>query len=226
MGAPIGIPDARSLAAEAPGIRNLVIDLGGVLYAIDPARAATAFQQLRPAGLPALPVAEALAHPMFRAIETGDMSPADFRQTLRSDFQLEATDAELDAAWNALLLQLIPGRVEQIRALCSQYRCILLSNTNLIHQQALAAECKPAFEPLERVFFSYDMGRRKPDPRIYLDALTAMGMSPAESLMIDDSPDNIRGALKAGLKGIVCGPEAFDFEMLTEILTTSSNSVK
>lgn len=183
-------------------LRNLVFDLGGVLYAIDPPRATRKLLGFMPESARKTPEAWFLeGQALFDALEAGHISPAEFRDQLRNSHGLQASDAAIDTAWNSLLIGVLPGRAEAIADLKGRYRLILLSNTNLIHQIALRDECAPLFAHFERLFFSYEMGLRKPAPIIYTTALQEMGMDPAESLFIDDNRDNVRGAEDAGLRG-------------------------
>ena len=182
-----------------PAFRNLVFDLGGVLFAIDPPRTIAALTALRRADAGAPRMAEAQA--LFDRLEAGLVDPPGFRAALREVLELDADDAAIDRAWNALLLGVIPGRVEALALLRQRYRLILLSNTNIIHQTEIRAACTPLFAQFERLFFSQDMHLRKPDPEIYRQALAASGMAPAESLFIDDNLPNVAGAVAAGLHG-------------------------
>lgn len=187
-----------------PVLRNLVFDLGGVLYAIDPPRTVAALSALRRPDAGPAPMAEAYA--LFDLLEAGLVQPHDFRTRLRDLLSLEADDPAIDAAWNALLLGVIPGRVAALASLRQRYRLILLSNTNSIHQANIKDACAPLFAQFERLFFSQDMHLRKPDPQIYLQALEVAGMTPAESLFIDDNLPNVEGARLAGLQGFHFDP--------------------
>jgi putative hydrolase of the HAD superfamily len=60
----------------------------------------------------------------------------------------------------------------------------------------------------DSVTFSCAEGVAKPDTAIYLKAAVKLGVKPGEAIFIDDKPEYIDGAVKAGLKGIVfkdCG---------------------
>jgi FMN phosphatase YigB (HAD superfamily) len=49
--------------------------------------------------------------------------------------------------------------------------------------------------------FSYAAGCVKPEPRIYLDAINQLGVSPADALYIGDGGDDeLAGAERAGLR--------------------------
>jgi 2-haloacid dehalogenase/putative hydrolase of the HAD superfamily len=56
----------------------------------------------------------------------------------------------------------------------------------------------PAFGRLGGVVISAETAILKPDPRIYRQACERFGLTPAETLFIDDSPLNIEGARALG----------------------------
>jgi len=51
--------------------------------------------------------------------------------------------------------------------------------------------------------FSCLLGVRKPDPRMYLDALGKMGLPASETVFIDDFEDNLAGAEACGIRPIL-----------------------
>ena len=185
-------------------LQNIVLDLGGVLYAIDVALTGHALQRL--AGPKAKPLT--VENELFHAFERGEMDNATFRNALREALDANCTDADLDQAWNALLLGPIPGRIEWVRKLSERYRVILLSNTNVIHAEVWGPECTEMFQAMEKTWFSFDLGLRKPDLEIYRSVLSAMGMEPSKSLFLDDSEANLQGAEAIGMPGILIDPRS------------------
>lgn len=55
----------------------------------------------------------------------------------------------------------------------------------------------------DRFLVSSIFGTRKPDPAIYGAAVDHLGFAPAETVFIDDLPENVAGARAAGLHGLV-----------------------
>ena len=114
----------------------------------------------------------------------------------------------IDVAWNSLLLDLPPERVELLKKLRENYRLFLLSNTSSIHitQVNKILEATTGIEKLddlfEKVYYSYDMGLMKPDPAIYLQVLKEQGLEAEETLFLDDNADNIAAASKLGIDTI------------------------
>lgn len=78
-----------------------------------------------------------------------------------------------------------------------------------------SAETFPAFRRrfdfarhFSGVVISGEEGVVKPDPRIYAIAIERFGVDPARTVFIDDRPDNVAAARKAGLMGIeFTGPD-------------------
>ena len=177
----------------------LIFDFGNVLIEIDPARSIEAFQTLG---------AQADLHldaDFFHDFETGAIRAAEFRRALRSQLRWASADSSIDRAWNALLLEIPPKTLHVLRSLRAQgYRLALLSNTNPIHIDEVRRRLGPFgygefARCFERIFYSYEMGLRKPDPAIYAAVDRELGItSPAEVLFIDDNAANIASAAAYG----------------------------
>jgi putative hydrolase of the HAD superfamily len=176
----------------------LIFDFGNVLIEIDPTRSIEAFQAL---GAKADLNLEA---EFFHDFETGILSAAGFRDALRSQLKWAASGSSIDRAWNELLLEVPPRTLANLHQLRAKgYKLALLSNTNPIHIDKVRrlgpfgygefARC------FERIFYSYEMGLRKPDPAIYAAVDRELGIdNPAEVLFIDDNSANIASAAKHG----------------------------
>lgn len=189
-------------------IRNIIFDLGDVILNIDVPIASKSF-----ADLSGREQSEILTifkeNELFRQFETGLMDEPTFRNYVREILNFpDLSDEAIDTAWNSLLLDLPPERVELLRKLATQYRLFLLSNTSSIHitqvNKILEASTGVAqLEDLfETVFLSYEMGLMKPDSRIYQEVLDKAGLKAEETLFLDDNADNIRSAAQLGIETI------------------------
>ncbi|MGO8609378.1 hypothetical protein ACC848_41175, partial [Rhizobium johnstonii] len=78
---------------------NLLFDFGGVLINID---YSLTVEAMRGHGS-AIAFTQAAQAELFDQMETGQLSPEQFRAGLRQHYGLKASDEELDAAWNAML---------------------------------------------------------------------------------------------------------------------------
>lgn len=190
-------------------IKNIIFDLGDVIINIDVPRAAQSFAEL--GQLPLEDVQRLIQHnEVFKKFETGQLSAPDFRNYIRELLvHPEWTDDQIDEAWNSLLLDIPPQRVETIVALAQKgYRLFLLSNTSTIHVEEVNRILQrttgiPKLDVLfEKLFLSYEMGVMKPHHDIYHGVLNDAGILPHESLFLDDNADNIRAAGEVGIQTI------------------------
>lgn len=177
-------------------VSTLLFDLGGVLYNINVQRTRDSLSLLAQH-----PIDYSLSSQddVFSEYESGKLTSAEFRQALRNIYSIAAEDEEIDAAWNALLIGVFPGRAELLRLLRQRYRLALLSNINEIHHRYIAEQCRELFGELDHVFLSYQVGMRKPNADIYHHVLQELGAQPQEVLFFDDSPLNIYTAGQLGI---------------------------
>jgi putative hydrolase of the HAD superfamily len=189
-------------------IKNIIFDLGGVIIDVVFERSTAAFEALNPA-LKDIIWRDTFQSDLFWDYEKGFISDAEFRARVIKTFRLPLlSDHDFDTAWNALLGDIPPARIEVLQQLATQYRVFLLSNTNAIHirgvEQILQARTGIAQLPplFERCYYSYDMGKRKPDPTIYQQVLEENGLNPAETLFLDDNLDNVHAAQGLGIATI------------------------
>ncbi len=72
--------------------------------------------------------------------------------------------------------------------------------SNLPRSIGEALRITPGFlDPFDHLTFSYELGIVKPDAAIYHHALRGVEVAPGEALFLDDRPENVEGARKAGL---------------------------
>jgi len=85
---------------------------------------------------------------------------------------------------------------------------LLLSNTNEIHEAAFNKILEDergianigAF--FDRVYLSHRIGMRKPDVTVFERILEENNLKAEHTLFIDDSPQHVEGARKAGIRAI------------------------
>ena len=111
-----------------------------------------------------------------------------------------------DRMWAAgVRMSAIPGAQEALQAvLDAGFRCAAISNTIFSARRMSAALTEAGIEaPLEFLLSSADLGRAKPEPRIFELALDRLGVPAEETVYVGDSWKNdVRGALEAGLRAI------------------------
>ena len=186
------------------GIKNIIFDLGGVIYAVDYHKTIGAFEALGIEDFESV-YAKAGQSDLFDDLEVGKISKAAFCDKI---IQLAGTQMgkdEITNAWNAMLLDFMPDALESLKRLNGRYRIFLLSNTNEIHIQEIAnrvgdAAFKDFCALFEKVYLSHEMGLRKPHPELFTHIVKEQELNSTETLFIDDSIQHVQGALKAGLK--------------------------
>ena len=84
------------------GIKNLIIDFGGVLIDLDRQRCIENFAKL---GMPNVETMLDVCHQQgfFLQHEKGLITSAEFRNAIREQIGKVVTDARIDAAWNSFL---------------------------------------------------------------------------------------------------------------------------
>ncbi|MFH0999488.1 MAG: HAD family phosphatase [Bacteroidota bacterium] len=185
-------------------IKNIILDFGGVIYAIDHQRTKNAFSDLGLQSFDEL-YGHTIQTKLFEEFEKGNISPSVFRGEIRKFISKTVSDAELDTAWNALLIDYNLSSLRAISYAKKHYRLFLLSNTNQIHfrhymAQLEAMNQKETFlNSFSKIYFSHQIGMRKPDLEIYENVLRENNLVADQCLFIDDLNVNIVASRRAGL---------------------------
>jgi FMN phosphatase YigB (HAD superfamily) len=138
------------------------------------------------------------------SFEKGEISRDNFLLGIQKHIPNASID-EILAAWNAVLLDFPLHRLEFLQLLSQKYRLFLLSNTDAIHinhfeQREGASFYSDFYQCFEKVYFSYEMGMRKPDTEIYHALIRQHELSPKRTLFIDDKKENTDAAKALGLE--------------------------
>ena len=137
---------------------------------------------------------------LFDQFETGHISSDEFVTGIQQMHSVPVSNELIVTAWNAMLGGVKKNELDYIKNLKSNYRTILLSNTNEIHISAfekdmsnnqMLAHFKCCFE---KIYYSYRMGLRKPHAICFEKVLKEQQFNPKETLFIDDSSQHIEGA--------------------------------
>ncbi len=188
-------------------IKNIIFDWGGVITDLQFNATKEAFRDLGftifDDASSRLPMNE-----LFLPFETGKIGPDEFRKGLRKYTTATVSDSQLDKAWCAMLGELPPERWEILGKAQNHFRTFLLSNTNAIHlgyyfgylQKIYGTNGYTHF--FERTYYSHILGLRKPNADIFEYVIKDAGISPIETLFIDDYGENIETARKLGFRTV------------------------
>lgn len=185
------------------GIKNIIFDLGGVIYAIDYQATIKAFEALGIKDFEQI-YAKAGQSDLFDTLETGRISKTEFLSEIKKYLNSSISDDDVINAWNAMLIDFMPDAIKCLKALNGDYRIFLLSNTNEIHIEEIKSRVDEVFyaefcQLFEEVYLSHDLGLRKPDTEVFTHIIREKGLAPSETLFIDDSPQHVEGTIQAGL---------------------------
>lgn len=191
---------------DPKSITNIVFDWGGVIINIDYQATINAFGKLGFEDFKAF-YSQKSQNEFFIRFETGKATPGQLRDYLRKELNKNLSDKEINDAWGAMLLDIPESRIETLKRLRSNYRLLLLSNTNQLHEELVLPridnEIGFSFLSLfDRYYLSHHLGMRKPNIDIFEHILQDDNIRANETLFIDDTEINIDTA--AGLGIIAC----------------------
>lgn len=185
-------------------IKNLLFDLGGVIFDIRRERCVEAFERLGLAEADAL-LDNACQRGVFKEIEEGSIEPDEFRQRIRSMISREVSDREIDHAFCQFLIGIPAHRLENLRKLREKYGIYLLSNTNpIMWHSKIAEEFRKEGQNIDDYFdgivTSFEAKSMKPDSKIFEYVVSSLSILPEETLFLDDAQCNLDTASSLGFK--------------------------
>jgi putative hydrolase of the HAD superfamily len=136
--------------------------------------------------------------------EKGKVTELEFIQSFHQ-FIPNASLEEIRGAWNTIIGEFPLYRLEFLQMLSyKKYRLFLLTNTDEIHISRFEHNVGVSFfsdfyQCFEKVFYSYEMGMRKPDPAIFTTIMSKYDLSPKRTLFVDDKKVNTDAAASLGL---------------------------
>jgi putative hydrolase of the HAD superfamily len=136
--------------------------------------------------------------------EKGKISEMEFIIGLQN-YIPNASIHQIREAWNSILLDFPLYRLEFLQMLSQKYRLFLLSNTDSIHierfqHRAGISFYRDFYQCFEKVYFSYELGMRKPDADIFEFVIKEHNLLLKNTLFVDDNLQNIESAEKLGLQ--------------------------
>lgn len=189
------------------GIRHIIFDLGGVLLNLDYQLTEKAFVKLGITNFPEM-YSQLKQSTLFDDFETGGIPQDEFINALQKAAGITVSHSDMVMAWNAMLLDFPLRRLQILQQLRTYYDLLLLSNTNEIHEEAFnkiiySAHGMPNLGVFfDKVYLSHRIGMRKPNVEVFERILNENSLQPQHTLFIDDSPQHIEGAKKAGIQTI------------------------
>jgi HAD superfamily hydrolase (TIGR01509 family) len=202
-------------------IKNILFDLGAVIYDIDFNRALNSFEQI---GIPNPQniYGKMNQNPIFDEFDRGECSSHQFIDFIKS-FATKPLDAvEVAKAWNNLLIGIPLERITLLEKMKKKHNTFLLSNNNALHYAEImnymnlnhhGVDLNALFHD---TFYSHLIGSRKPEQKAFDIVIEKTGILPIETIFLDDSPQHLETAKKMGFNCIHITPEVTVFDALRD----------
>jgi putative hydrolase of the HAD superfamily len=191
-------------------VKNIIFDLGNVLYDIDFEIMYKRFHEL---GIPNFENHFTLnqSDPLFFDLEKGFIDEVTFCSRFNQLYNLSLNKDQIIEAWNSLLIGFREKSLDWLKSNQSNFSLFLYSNTNQPHQDYFLAqytrEIGGDFNTLfKKPYYSHEMGMRKPDPASFQYILDQEGLKAAETLFIDDNEPNVAAAASVGFQVLYLQP--------------------
>lgn len=204
-------------------IKNIVFDLGGVIFRIDKNQAIKRFNEVG--------FDDAAAYldsftqvGIFGDLESGRIGAEQFRRRLSELAGKQLTLDDCAHGWQGYMAELPQRNLDKLIELRQRgFRLSLLSNTNPFMMQWARSD---AFDGrghgldyyFDALYLSYEMGVMKPDSRIFEMMLQGEKAEPQETVFIDDSAHNTQAAAAMGIHVLQPDNGADWHEMLEELI--------
>jgi putative hydrolase of the HAD superfamily len=179
-------------------INTIIFDFGDIFVNLEKETSINEFKKLGLDG----PNEELLA--MNDLFERGKITELQFIEGFQK-YIPEADMLDIRKAWNSVIGEFPLYRLEFLQMLSTKYRLFLLTNTDAIHisrfeHMAGISFFSDFYQCFEKVYYSFEMGMRKPEPEIFNYILKKHDLSPKRTLFVDDKKENTDAAAALGIQ--------------------------
>jgi glucose-1-phosphatase len=138
---------------------------------------------------------------MHSKLEVGKISPSFFFNTIKERIEIDMNENDFFALFSSKLFEEIKTTFSLIKELKQNYKVALLSNTNKIDFDYVIKKSE-LFPLFDSVTLSFEIGHKKPEKQIYIDAIEKLNLEPEECVYIDDIKEYSDAASNLGMHGI------------------------
>ena len=185
-------------------IEAVIFDLGNVLISFDHTIAAKKIVALSNKPFPEI-FQLFFDSGITGLFEEGRLTPKEFFLKIKEMLDLKIDYEDFLPIWNGIFFMTEDNRrvYEIASSLKGRVKLALLSNINVLHFKYLKENFQ-IFAPFDCVITSFELGRRKPDPLIYIRTMEALKVSDARNVFYtDDRKELVEKAKELGIKGFV-----------------------
>lgn len=139
-----------------------------------------------------------------KKFETGKINEEEFLQGIQKHIP-NAALPDIKSAWNKGIGEFPLYRLEFLQKLTQSYRLFLLSNTDPIHMEKFEQDAGASFysdfyQCFEAIYFSHEIGARKPEEKAFYYLINKHEIQPKRTLVVDDKEINIKAAEALGFQ--------------------------
>ena len=183
-------------------IKNILFDLGGVLFPLSIQATIDAFKNA--ANVSASQIDKWLQDSdLCYRYETGRCSTEEFRNGFNDISPIKLDEATFNRCWNAMILNYPEHHTALLNALRSKgYNLYILSNINELHVNYVEKLAQWPQNLFVKKYYSNEIHLRKPDRECYEYVINDSKIDPTETLYIDDRADNAAMGVSLGFQTI------------------------
>ena len=185
-------------------INCLIFDVGKVILFFDNALFFRKLAEYSPYSAQYMAQRAPLHRDLIHSFDTGRIGPEDFYAEVVQTLEADVGQEKFFRMYNDVFFLNSPV-LDLLRRLKVHHRMILLSNTDVERFGFIRIKFPEIFL-FDEYVLSYEVGRMKPHPEIYEEALKKAQVPPQQCVFIDDLPENIEGARGLGMNVILYGP--------------------
>jgi epoxide hydrolase-like predicted phosphatase len=207
-------------------VRAVIFDFGGVLYTTPNPRWLRPLQRLlriQDTGLILMTHMSPLQSPLVMDIMTGKTDERaaweEFARNWRVSPDLLARLQQRASSPKRLNVQLLT----YIKGLRSRCRTAVLTNAGTGFRR-MFCEAYDLESYVDQVIISAEEKLAKPDERIFQLAAARLEVQPDEAVLIDDLPENVEGALAAGMQALLYQNNQQVMQCLEQLLSAAPGS--
>lgn len=197
-----------------PKISTIIFDFGGIFLNLDHQKTFDAFSILLGEEV-TKENALAVIGECLHDIEKGTITNEVFLWKIQKLMDGNLDPLDIINAFNAMLLDVRNEVFSFLKDIRKRYKVILLSNTNAIHIDHVVKNVLEKENGImdwesyfDTVYYSHNMGMRKPDHNIYEEVIKREALNPLEVLFIDDTRENVTAAMECGWNAVQHDPNA------------------
>lgn len=135
--------------------------------------------------------------------ERGEISAADYFESLRKSLSINLSDQQFREGWNAIFLGEITETASLLKRLKPHIPLYAFTNNNATHHEKASELFHETLALFEKIFCSFQIAKRKPEANAFTFVASEMGYDLDEIMFFDDSETNAQAAHDLGIETVL-----------------------